>query len=66
MHTGLRVLSTADVATIEMSPFEMIERVCLALAAGTSANPRKLTVKSDDGHSVAYAMLGRTRCATSW
>lgn len=62
MHTGLRVLSTADVAAIEMSPFdvvEVIERAYLALAAGTSANPRKLTVKPDDGHSVAYAMLGR-------
>jgi ornithine cyclodeaminase/alanine dehydrogenase-like protein (mu-crystallin family) len=62
MHTGLRVLSTADVAVIEMSPFEVvevIERACLALAAGTSASPRKLTVKPGDGHSVAYAMLGR-------
>ncbi len=61
-HTGLRVLSTADVAAIEMSPFdvvEVIERAYLALAAGSSANPRKLTVKPDDGHSVAYAMLGR-------
>jgi hypothetical protein len=62
MYTGLRVLSTADVAVIEMSPFEVvevIERACLALAAGTSASPRKLTVKPGDGHSVAYAMLGR-------
>lgn len=62
MHTGLRVLSTADVAAIELSPLEVvevIERAYLALAAGTSANPRKLTVKPDDGHSVAYAMLGR-------
>jgi MATE family multidrug resistance protein len=38
MQTGLRVLSTADVAAIEMSPLEVIERACLALAAGTSAN----------------------------
>jgi ornithine cyclodeaminase/alanine dehydrogenase-like protein (mu-crystallin family) len=62
MYTGLRVLSTADVAAIEMSPFEVvevIERACLALAAGTSASPCKLTVKPDDGHSVAYAVLGR-------
>jgi ornithine cyclodeaminase/alanine dehydrogenase-like protein (mu-crystallin family) len=62
MHTGLRVLSTADMAAIELSPLEVvevIERAYLALAAGTSANPRKLTVKPDDGHSVAYAMLGR-------
>ena len=61
-HTGLRVLSTADVAAIEMSPVEVIkviERAYFALAAGTSANPRKLTVKPEDGHSVAYAMLGR-------
>lgn len=61
-QTGLRVLSTADVAAIEMSPFdvvEAIERAYLALAAGTSADPGKLMVKPDDGRSVAYAMLGR-------
>lgn len=62
MHTGLRVLSTADVAAIEVSPTDVvkvIEQACITLAAGTSANPPKLTVKPDDGHSVAYAMLGR-------
>jgi N-[(2S)-2-amino-2-carboxyethyl]-L-glutamate dehydrogenase len=62
MHTGLRLLSTADVAAIEMNPFDVVgvvEQAYLALAAGTSTNPRKLTVKPDDGHSVAYAMLGR-------
>jgi ornithine cyclodeaminase/alanine dehydrogenase-like protein (mu-crystallin family) len=61
-HSGLRLLSTADVAAIEMSPGEVVEVVegaYLAFAAGTSANPRKLMVKPDDGHSVAYAMLGR-------
>lgn len=59
---GLRVLSTEDLATIEAIPgevVEVVERAYLALAEGSSANPRKLTVKPDDGRSVAYAMLGR-------
>ncbi|WP_211261570.1 ornithine cyclodeaminase family protein [Pseudonocardia acaciae] len=58
----LRVLSTDDLAGIEIAPAEVVdvvERAYLALAAGTSANPRKLTVSPADGHSVSYAMLGR-------
>src|SRR5690606_3687137 len=58
----LRVLSTSDLAGIEISPpdvVSVVEQACRALAAGHSDNPRKLTVKPDDGHSVAYAMLGR-------
>lgn len=59
---GLRVLSKSDLATIEITPAEVIDVVrgaYLALAGGHSDNPRKLTVKPADGHSVAYAMLAR-------
>jgi ornithine cyclodeaminase len=59
---GLRVLGTSDVAGIEISPAEVVEVVASAyraLADGVSDNPRKLTVKPRDGHSVAYAMLAR-------
>lgn len=59
---GLRVLSTADLAEIPISPAEVdevVEAAYLALAEDTSTNPRKLTVKPADGHSVAYVMLGR-------
>lgn len=58
----LRVLSTADLTGIEITPadvVEVVERAYLALADGSSANPRKLTVSPADGHSVSYAMLGR-------
>ena len=58
----LRVLSTHDIATLEITPAEVIsvvEQAYQALAAGTSDNPRKLSVKSADGHSIAYAMLAR-------
>ncbi|MGV9790761.1 ornithine cyclodeaminase family protein [Streptomyces sp. NPDC003435] len=60
--TTLRVLSTSDLAGLDISPTDVLETVEQAyrtLAAGGSDNPRKLTVKPADGHSVAYAMLGR-------
>lgn len=59
---ALRVLNTSDLAKIDMSPREVVtvvEQAYRALVAGMSNNPRKLTVKPADGHSVAYAMLGR-------
>jgi ornithine cyclodeaminase len=58
----LRVLNTADIAGLEIDlteVLEVVEQAYLALAAEVSSNPRKLSVKPDDGHSVAYAMLGR-------
>lgn len=60
--TTLRILSTSDVAGIEISLADVVavvEQAYGTLAAGRSDNPRKLTVKPEDGHSVAYAMLGR-------
>jgi ornithine cyclodeaminase len=59
---GLRILSTRDLAAIDISPAEVVdivERAYLALAAGTSANPRKLKTSPQDGRSVSYSMLGR-------
>jgi ornithine cyclodeaminase/alanine dehydrogenase-like protein (mu-crystallin family) len=59
---GLRILSTRDLAVIDISPDEVVdivERAYLALAAGTSANPRKLKTSPQDGRSVSYSMLGR-------
>lgn len=59
---SLRVLGTSDLAGIDISladVVDVVERAYRALADGRSANPRKLTVKPADGHSVAYAMLGR-------
>ncbi|MFE3590475.1 ornithine cyclodeaminase family protein [Streptomyces niveus] len=62
-HDGtLRVLSTSDLAGIDISLADVVETVEGAyrtLHAGRSDNPRKLTVKPEDGHSVSYAMLGR-------
>ncbi|MFD6330335.1 ornithine cyclodeaminase family protein [Streptomyces niveus] len=62
-HDGtLRVLSTSDLAGIDISVADVVETVEGAyrtLHAGRSDNPRKLTVKPEDGHSVSYAMLGR-------
>jgi ornithine cyclodeaminase/alanine dehydrogenase-like protein (mu-crystallin family) len=58
----LRILSTTDLTSIEITPadvVEVVERAYLALAEGSSANPSKLTVSPADGHSVGYAMLGR-------
>lgn len=58
----LRILSTSDIAGIEISledVVEVVEQAYSTLADGKSANPRKLTVKPKDGHSVSYAMLGR-------
>ncbi len=60
--TAVRALSTSDLAGIEISLADVVETVENAyrtLAAGLSDNPRKLTVKPRDGHSVSYAMLGR-------
>ncbi|AJE38903.1 ornithine cyclodeaminase [Streptomyces nodosus] len=60
--TTLRVLSTSDLAGLDISLTDVVDTVEQAyrtLAAGKSDNPRKLTVKPADGHSVAYAMLGR-------
>ncbi|MFF2579049.1 ornithine cyclodeaminase family protein [Streptomyces goshikiensis] len=62
-HDGtLRVLSTSDLAGIDISLADVVDTVEGAyrtLHAGQSDNPRKLTVKPQDGHSVSYAMLGR-------
>ncbi|MFD0260987.1 ornithine cyclodeaminase family protein [Kitasatospora indigofera] len=62
-HDGtLRVLSTGDLAGIGITLTDVVDTVEQAyrtLAAGRSDNPRKLTVKPADGHSVSYAMLGR-------
>ncbi|MFJ9629841.1 ornithine cyclodeaminase family protein [Streptomyces sp. NPDC101175] len=58
----LRVLSTGDLAGIDITLTDVLKTVEGAyrtLADGLSDNPRKLTVKPGDGHSVAYAMLGR-------
>ena len=60
--TTLRVLSTSDLAGLDITlpdVVAVVEQAFLALAAGKSDNPRKLTVKPADGHSVSYAMLGR-------
>ncbi|GGX08723.1 ornithine cyclodeaminase family protein [Streptomyces chryseus] len=58
----LRILSTSDLAGIDISLADVVDTVQGAyrtLHAGESDNPRKLTVKPRDGHSVSYAMLGR-------
>ncbi|WP_406515032.1 ornithine cyclodeaminase family protein [Streptomyces sp. NBC_00873] len=58
----LRILSTTDLAGIDISLADVVSTVEGAyrtLYAGQSDNPRKLTVKPQDGHSVSYAMLGR-------
>ncbi|MFE4975364.1 ornithine cyclodeaminase family protein [Kitasatospora sp. NPDC056651] len=60
--TSLRVLSTSDLAGLDITLADVVdtvEQACRTLAAGQSDNPRKLTVKPADGHSVSYAMLGR-------
>ncbi|MCA1219441.1 ornithine cyclodeaminase family protein [Streptomyces sp. 8L] len=58
----LRILSTSDLAGIDISLEDVlatVEGAYRTLADGLSDNPRKLTVKPGDGHSVSYAMLGR-------
>ncbi|MEV0375220.1 ornithine cyclodeaminase family protein [Streptomyces sp. NPDC050636] len=58
----LRILSTTDLAGIDISLADVVatvEGAYRTLHAGQSDNPRKLTVKPPDGHSVSYAMLGR-------
>ncbi|MEU7226387.1 ornithine cyclodeaminase family protein [Streptomyces chrestomyceticus] len=58
----LRILTTSDLAGLGIALADVVatvEGACRTLAAGGSDNPRKLTVKPADGHSVAYAMLGR-------
>ncbi|MFJ9430378.1 ornithine cyclodeaminase family protein [Streptomyces sp. NPDC101490] len=60
--TTLRLLSTSDLAGLDISLADVVDTVEQAyrtLAAGRSDNPRKLTVKPPDGRSVSYAMLGR-------
>ncbi|MFR9754011.1 ornithine cyclodeaminase family protein [Nocardia sp. 004] len=60
--TPLRVLSRRDLADVPIAPAAVVRAVedaYLALAAGDSDNPRKLSVAHPDGWSVAYAMLGR-------
>ncbi|RSS57814.1 ornithine cyclodeaminase family protein [Streptomyces sp. WAC07061] len=60
--THLRILSTTDLAGIDISLSDVVatvEGAYRTLHAGQSDNPRKLTVKPRDGHSVSYAMLGR-------
>ncbi|MET8800329.1 ornithine cyclodeaminase family protein [Nocardia sp. NPDC004568] len=60
--TPLRVLSRGDLADVPVAPAEVVravEEAYIALAAGDSDNPRKLSVANPDGWSVAYAMLGR-------
>lgn len=59
---SLCVLSTTDIAGIDITLTDVVDVVKQAyrtLADGQSDNPRKLTVKPADGHSVSYAMLGR-------
>lgn len=58
---GLRVLSTSDLAGLDITLTDVVstvEQAYRTLAAGQSQNPRKLTVKPADGHSVSYTMLG--------
>ncbi|MFF4695246.1 ornithine cyclodeaminase family protein [Streptomyces chattanoogensis] len=58
----LRILTTTDLAGIDISLSDVVatvEGAYRTLHAGRSDNPRKLTVKPPDGHSVSYAMLGR-------
>jgi N-[(2S)-2-amino-2-carboxyethyl]-L-glutamate dehydrogenase len=58
----LRILSTSDLAGIGIGlpdVVSVVEQAYRTLADGKSDNPRKLTVKPADSHSVAYAMLGR-------
>ncbi|MFE6775207.1 ornithine cyclodeaminase family protein [Streptomyces sp. NPDC057702] len=60
--TSLRVLSTSDLAGLEISLADVVatvEGAYRTLHAGVSENPRKLSVTPEDGHSVSYAMLGR-------
>lgn len=59
---SLCVLGAGDLADLDITPadvIDVVEQAYRALADGHSDNPRKLTVKPGDGHSVAYAMLGR-------
>lgn len=59
---NLRILSKTDLAGIAITLTDVVatvEGAYRTLHAGESDNPRKLTVKPQDGHSVAYAMLGR-------
>ncbi|MFJ6573384.1 ornithine cyclodeaminase family protein [Streptomyces sp. NPDC091292] len=60
--THLRILSKSDLAGIDITLTDVVatvEGAYRTLHAGQSDNPRKLTVKPRDEHSVAYAMLGR-------
>ncbi|MEU0664308.1 ornithine cyclodeaminase family protein [Streptomyces lavendulocolor] len=59
---SLSVLSSTDIAGIAITLTDVVDFVAQAystLADGQSDSPRKLMVKSADGHSVSYSMLGR-------
>lgn len=59
---SLRVFSKRDLAALTFDLDEVlrvVEAAYRSCADGRSANPAKLTVKPQDSHSVAYAMLGR-------
>ena len=59
--TRLRMLSRTDLAGLDVSLSDVIatvEGAYRTLHAGQSDNPRKLSVKPEDGHSISYAMLG--------
>ncbi|KOT91874.1 ornithine cyclodeaminase [Streptomyces sp. NRRL F-5755] len=58
----MTLLSAGDLAGLRIDFADVVDTVEDAyrtLASGRSDNPRKLTVTPADGHSVAYAMLGR-------
>jgi ornithine cyclodeaminase/alanine dehydrogenase-like protein (mu-crystallin family) len=59
---AIHVLSKQDLAGLRYSLDEVlsaVEGAYQGFAAGLSANPRKLTVKPEDAHSLSYSMLGR-------
>lgn len=59
---ALRLYSKHELMTLRYTLAEVlgcVEGAYRAYAAGLSANPPKLTAKPHDGHSIAYAMLGR-------
>jgi len=59
---ALRVLSRQDLSRLSyrlQDVLDAVEGAYCAFASGASANPPKLSVKPQDGRSIAYAMLGR-------
>ena len=56
------ILNKQELGSLRYSITEVlatVEGAYQAYAAGHSANPKKITAKPQDDHSVAYAMLGR-------